>query len=145
METLVSIRWSRPVASHPGGGGGIVTLIGPQAKGWNKILGMGNWGGVGGGGVRPPWLQAWWSQSLDQTSDRSSLVRNPHFFRLSPHFIHLGPHFTHLGPHFIHLGPHFIHLGPHFTHLGPHFIHLGPRFIHLSPHFIHPSSRPISF
>ena len=22
----------------------IVTLIGPQAKGWNKILGMGNWG-----------------------------------------------------------------------------------------------------
>ena len=23
---------------------GIVTLIGPQPKGWNKILGMGNWG-----------------------------------------------------------------------------------------------------
>ena len=57
----------------PGGG---VNLIGPQAKGWNKILGMGNWGG--GSSDPPPRLWAWEDSTR---KDRPGCLRCLHGFR----------------------------------------------------------------
>ena len=71
--------WTLPVWRHPHSkskGGGVIgrprsrTLCIGFAKGWNKILGMGNWGGSSDPPPPrprpppPPWLRAWFSTGL---------------------------------------------------------------------------------